>query len=218
MKTLARVLVPLCMLWAGGLGCSRQHTSAATTPPTVVGAEQWLHQGRRLAQQGSIGRAEEYLLAAWSEGASAHEVLPLLLPMCLSEGRLRTALEYVQRARRADPRDPQLLQISISLHMALGHSLLARREMETLALLQPQYRQAIHFLGEQFFQLGQPERAQPYLEHYKDTWPDAPDVPWVNHMLTRIAQDRHDAEQLSARALPSSVIQPEGTLPEAGRP
>jgi hypothetical protein len=98
--------------------------------------------------------------------------------------------------------------------MALGHKSLARREVETLAQLELRYQQAVYFLGEQFFLLGQVERARSYLEQYKASWPHAPDVPWVNHMLTLMAQEQHDAEQLSAHASMPTLIPSDEALPE----
>lgn len=213
-----RGLFAILLLGISCLGCSARSQPAVNVSPAVPSAEQWLRLGQRLAQQGNVARAEEYLLAAWAEGASPRTVLTLLLPMCISEGRLRTALEYATRARRSDPQDPRLLQISISLQLALGHTALARREMDALATLGPQYQEAIYFLGEQFYQLGQPLRAQVYLEQYLQTWPQAPDAAWVIHMLTRIAQERDGATAVSTQTAASTVAvaASETVLPQTG--
>lgn len=180
-------LVAVCVFGLSSAACSSGLGSAKVSQPAQPDPQQWLAMGKELASQGQNARAEQYLLAAWAEGAALGEALPPLLEITLSEGRLRTAAGYLERARRTRPRDPYLLRLSVTVHLALGQERDVRRELEELAALEANYPEAVYFLGEHFLHLKEHARARVLLERYVETWPNAENASWARHLLEREA-------------------------------
>lgn len=171
-------------------GCAEKASQAKSPPSAPSQSQHWLEQGRELSRLGQSVRAEQYLLAAWDAGASVDEVAPLLIEVCVKDGRLRSALFYVARVRRMQPSNTAILQLSATLHSALGQSERAEQDVAALEILEPTQPEALFFLGEYLLLHGQGDRGRRYLSEYLQRAPHGEDAPWARSLLSQeVAQD-----------------------------
>lgn len=171
-------------------GCAEKVSQAQSPSSPPRQSQHWLEQGRELSRLGQSVRAEQYLLAAWDAGASVDEVAPLLIEVCVKDGRLRSALFYVARVRRMQPSNTAVLQLSATLHSALGQSERAEQDVAALESLEPTQPEALFFLGEYLLLHGQCERGRKYLSEYLQRAPQGEDAPWARSLLSRdVAHD-----------------------------
>lgn len=186
-----RFLLPLFSLFTG---CAQGAGQARPLSSPTSQVQNWLEQGRELSRLGQSVRAEQYLLAAWDAGASVDEVAPLLIEICVRDGRIRSALIYVQRVRHARPNDSAVLQLSATLHLALGQSARAQEDVAALEILEPTRPEALFFLGEYLLLHGQVDRGRRYLSAYLERAPDGEDAPWVHSLMSqRLSRESVDA-------------------------
>lgn len=177
-------------------------TAAKGPPSTAVVHEdrgqQLLEAAEGLAQAGHSARAEQYYLAAVDAGVPWERVFPDLVELCISSGRLRSALHYVCQARKLQPEAPELLRLEASLHWALGHERLALQAAEALSQLTPLSAETWLFLAELSLEAEQSERAQDYFERFLTLAPEADEAAWARITLQRL-QDQQAFSQLGGR-------------------
>jgi Flp pilus assembly protein TadD len=101
--------------------------------------------GQEQAQRGDSLRAEQYYLAAQRAGYPESKVLPSLLEVCVSSGRLRSALGYAEPYLRRHPEDFRLRHLVASIHLGLGDSARAFRELQRVLSESPSHA-ASHYL------------------------------------------------------------------------
>jgi tetratricopeptide (TPR) repeat protein len=107
-------------------------------------AEKLLARGRAFAQVGDTTRAEQYFAAALEQGADPKQTLPLLLDVCLSEGRYRVALDYAEPQLKKHPEDFRLRFVVASLYATIGETEHAIDELREVARTRPEHAEA-HF-------------------------------------------------------------------------
>jgi tetratricopeptide (TPR) repeat protein len=138
----------LCILLCCG-GCA---VSVNTDPqPPVVRisdeAPSLFRMGHSQAMQGDNLRAEQYYLAAQRAGYPESKVLRSLLDVCLSSGRLRSALGYAESFLRRHPEDFRLRHLVASIHLGLGDAARAFRELETVLGEAPEHAPSHYLLA-----------------------------------------------------------------------
>ncbi|MEO8800580.1 MAG: tetratricopeptide repeat protein [Polyangiaceae bacterium] len=76
--------------------------------------------GKGFASVGDFTRAEEYFAAAIDQGGDEKVILPLLLRVCVLDGRYRSAIEYAENHLRHSPRDASTRFVIGTLYSAVG--------------------------------------------------------------------------------------------------
>jgi Flp pilus assembly protein TadD len=131
-------LVLLTAIAVGASGCAtsapRAEAHAAARPPTTA---ELVERGRAFGAYGDLTRAEQYLSAALEHGASPHDVLPLLVRVCVEGGRYRVASLYTANALQRDPEDPSLRLLHGTLEATVGDPRVALREYQTVLHAHP---------------------------------------------------------------------------------
>ena len=92
--------------------------------------ERLLARARAFASVGDHPRAEQYLEAARAAGVEEERIVPLLLEVCVSDRRYRSAVEHAEEYLRVRPRDVRVRLVLASLYSGLGDVEAARREFE----------------------------------------------------------------------------------------
>lgn len=100
--------------------------------------------GKGYASIGDNTRAEEYFAAAMDQGADEREILPLLLRVCVLDGRYRSAIQYAENHLRKSPRDVNTRFVLGSLYSAIGDIDEARASYERVLDVEPSNADA-HF-------------------------------------------------------------------------
>ena len=144
----------LTLLLLGGVSCGVTRPPNAGVGPDVKSdplerqtPESLFRRGRESADRGDTVRAEQYLELALDKGYDRRRALPVLLSVCLSSGRLRSALNYAEPELRLRPDDAELRYLVASIHLGLGQRDEARDELEQLLRLSPAHAAALYLLG-----------------------------------------------------------------------
>lgn len=106
-----------------------------------------IRKARAYASIGDATRAEEYLNAARASGGDERKILRLLLEVCIGDRRYRGAIGYAENFLRRHPRDPDLRFLVATLHVALGNSQHALRELRTVVAESPRNVEARYVLA-----------------------------------------------------------------------
>lgn len=96
-----------------------------------------LREGKALAAVGDSVRAEQYLAAALAGGGSDREIVPLLVQVCVDDGRLRSAIEYAEPYVRRHPDDVHARYLLGTLFNGIGAFDRARAEYEAVIAAKP---------------------------------------------------------------------------------
>jgi tetratricopeptide (TPR) repeat protein len=188
-----------CSNWFGGIvilvaGCSPSVVTPgdAFTSPT---SHTYLAHGRAFAERGESARAEQYYLAALQAGAVEEEVFSLLLDTCVKQGRLGSAVAYVEARLRKEPSNESLLRLSASLREALGHRRAALSYVAELSRLSRMLPETQLFVAEFLQRSGDTLGAHTAFEAYAKEVPESERPPWVAFTLRRLreAKDGHAA-------------------------
>jgi tetratricopeptide (TPR) repeat protein len=127
----------VCAL-VGSIGCAstapRAAAPAVAPPPTIA---ELIELGRAFSAYGDLTRAEQYLSAALDHGAAPHDVLPMLVRVCVQGGRYRVASLYTANALQRDPEDASLRLLHGILEAAVGDPRVAFREYQTVLKAHP---------------------------------------------------------------------------------
>lgn len=130
-------------------GCASATVRKATVPATRVADEapRLFRLGHEHTQYGDNLRAEQYYLAAQRAGYADAAVLPRLLEVCVSSGRLRSALGYAEPYLRRHPDNFRLRHLVASIHFGLGDAARAFRELEGVLGEAPEYAPSHYLLA-----------------------------------------------------------------------
>ena len=157
-------------------GC---HPSEETTrsfhhglPPTFS-AEELFQIGLFHGQRGDLLRAEQYLSAAREQGHDEPATVYWLVRVCVSAGRLRSALQHSAAYLRDHPESWGLRLVVASLYEALGDLREAQLNLEQIVAAKPdeavaRYRLALLYRR----QAALRERALPHLKAYLEIAPE----------------------------------------------
>lgn len=106
--------------------------------------ERLVELGKAFAQVGDLTRAEQYLSSALDNGADGHVVVPLLLRVCIRDGRYRAALEYGEGHLRKHPNDARTRFVVATVYSGIGDADSAKSHLERVVLERPLEAEA-HF-------------------------------------------------------------------------
>lgn len=93
--------------------------------------------GQNFAVVGDTTRAEQYLAAAIDRGADPKKVLPLLLEVCVRDGRFQMAIEYARPYVEKHPNDSNVRYLLATLYSAVGDGQHAREEASSVVEARP---------------------------------------------------------------------------------
>lgn len=126
-------------------------------------------RGRAFAAMGDTTRAREYFDAALQAGGDDAELTPLLLGVCVRDGRYRLAIDYAERYVRKHPRDERMRFVLGTLHAGIGEPSAAQAELARVVTTSPQnsdahYALAVLLRDQQNDLLGADRHFRAYLE------------------------------------------------------
>src|SRR4051812_5964912 len=105
-KIVAVMVCCACSLLGCGPATPAERAQAdMTTFQKEATTDKLVDRGKAFAAVGDTTRAEEYLAAALDQGADPRDVLPLLLQVCVSTGRYRSAIQHAENHLRKHPND-----------------------------------------------------------------------------------------------------------------
>lgn len=124
-----------------GLGCAAAPANKAQADMATLRREttidKLVDRGKAFAMVGDMTRAEEYFTAALEQGANPHEVLPLVLDVCVRTGRYRSAAQHAENQLRKHPDDVSTRFVLGTLYVALGEPRQAREALEKVVEARP---------------------------------------------------------------------------------
>jgi tetratricopeptide (TPR) repeat protein len=126
-------------------------------------------RGRGFAAMGDTTRAREYFDAALEAGGDDRELVPLLLSVCVRDGRYRLAVDYAQQYVRKHPRDARMRLVLGTLHAGLGETVAAEAELARVVDTNPdssdaRYALAVLLRDQRGDLLGADQHFRAYLE------------------------------------------------------
>lgn len=147
--TRAAALVSLLALGFGA-GCSSKgqqlranlaEYNAERTPDKLVA------RGQAFAAVGDTTRAEQYYAAALEAGAPDSLVTPLLVEVCVRDGRYRAAIEYAAPYLKRHPNDVAMRYALGTLYQGTGDVRGAREQLESVVGKRPEQPDPHYALG-----------------------------------------------------------------------
>jgi tetratricopeptide (TPR) repeat protein len=94
-------------------------------------------RGKAFAATGDTTRAEQYFAAAINEGGDEPAILPMLLMVCIEDGRYRVAIEYARTYLQKHPGDVRVRLLLGTLQAAIGESHDAHLELARVLEVRP---------------------------------------------------------------------------------
>jgi tetratricopeptide (TPR) repeat protein len=140
---------------AGALGAA---SGCAATPAAKVkadmavmkqegGPDKLVDRGKAFANVGDTTRAEQYFAAAITSGADERVVVPLLLSVCVQDGRYRVAIQYAETYLKSHPGDLRVRFVLGTLYSAVNEAEPARQALSTVVDARPEDADAHFALG-----------------------------------------------------------------------
>jgi Tfp pilus assembly protein PilF len=96
-----------------------------------------VEQGKAFAAVGDTTRAEQYFSTAITHGADEAVVIPLIVRVCVTDGRYELAIEYASRYTQKHPADARVRFVLGTLYAAIGDRGHARSELEYVVTAKP---------------------------------------------------------------------------------
>lgn len=143
-------LLKLLML-LGCVGCASSPQQRLQSDVHAFQEEQ-SHQkltarGRAFAAIGDTTRAREYFDAALEAGGDDRVLTPLLLSVCVRDGRYRLAIEYAERHVRRHPRDARMRFVLGTLRAGVGETVTAEADLDKVIAATPNNSDAHYALA-----------------------------------------------------------------------
>ncbi len=93
--------------------------------------------GKGFAAVGDTTRAEQYFSMAIARGADEAVVVPLIVKVCVRDGRYELAIDYAGRYAQKHPSDIRVRYLLGTLYAAVGDRGRARSELEYVVTAKP---------------------------------------------------------------------------------
>jgi tetratricopeptide (TPR) repeat protein len=103
-----------------------------------------IEYGKGFAAVGDLTRAEEYFTAALEAGGDETVITPMLLRVCIQDGRYRVAIQYGETFIRKHPNDVRTRFVLATLYLAISDNVDARAQFERVLAAKPEDADA-HF-------------------------------------------------------------------------
>jgi tetratricopeptide (TPR) repeat protein len=104
-------------------------------------------RGRAFASMGDTTRAREYFDAALEAGGDERELTPLLLSVCVRDGRYRLAIDYAEQYLRKHPRDRSMRFVLGTLRAGVGEPVAAEAAFAKVIQDDPEHPEAEYALA-----------------------------------------------------------------------
>lgn len=136
-----------CGLCASCTSANAEVRARLATEKSERAPELLIRKARAYASIGDATRAEDYLNAARESGGDERVIVRALLDVCVADHRYRAAVGYAENFLRHHPRDRELRFLLATLHVALGNSASAVKELHTVLLEAPGNAEARYVLA-----------------------------------------------------------------------
>jgi tetratricopeptide (TPR) repeat protein len=142
-----------CVLTTSFVACAPAPGSAADVKARVATMKsedthaKLLDRGKAFANIGDSTRAEQYYAAAIAEGGNESAIVPLLLSVCLGDGRYRAAIEYAEQYLKRHPNDLRVRFVLGTIYEAVGDSASARTNLQAVVEAHPEDSDAHYALA-----------------------------------------------------------------------
>jgi Tfp pilus assembly protein PilF len=125
-------------------------------------------RGRAFAAMGDTTRAREYFDAALDAGGDQRVLTPLLLSVCVRDGRYRLAIEYAERHVRRHPDDAGMRFVLGTLRAGVGEAVAAEADLSKAIAANPDnsdahYAMAVLLRDQRGDLIGADEHFRAYL-------------------------------------------------------
>jgi len=141
----------IALLALSCVACAGSPAQRITTDVRAFQAEQTHEKltarGRAFAAIGDTTRAREYFDAALEAGGDDRVLTPLLLAVCVRDGRYRLAIEYAERHVRRHPRDARMRFVLGTLRAGVGEALTAEADLSRVIAAAPNNSEAHYALA-----------------------------------------------------------------------
>jgi len=159
--------------------------------------------GKAFASVGDLTRAEQYLAAAIENGGDERIVLPLLLRVCVLDGRFQMAIQYAENHLKHSPNDIATRFVVGSLYSAIGNADAARASYNQVLDVEPDNADAHFALAVLLRETGgDPVLADHHFRDYLRLKPRGPHVEEAQASLLKSAPDSAGGSSLDG--LPGS--------------
>jgi tetratricopeptide (TPR) repeat protein len=133
-----------CAVVAASFGCSPKPGSAADVKARMATMkkedthDKLLDRGKAFASMGDTTRAEQYYAAAMAQGGNEAIIEPLLLSVCIADGRYRVAIQYAEEYLKKHPNDLRVRFLLGTVYEAVGDSPGARSNLQAVVEAHPE--------------------------------------------------------------------------------
>jgi Flp pilus assembly protein TadD len=100
-------------------------------------SDKLVRRGKEFAAAGDTTRAEQYFASAINRGGDEQVILPMLLMVCIQDGRFRVAIDYASTYLKAHPNDTRVRLLLGTLYSAVGDATPAHRELQRVLDARP---------------------------------------------------------------------------------
>jgi tetratricopeptide (TPR) repeat protein len=134
---------PTSLLGCAGSPGGEQQTNVKTFK-REQNPQRLVELGKGFAGVGDLTRAEQYFAAAIEQGGDERAIIPMLLRVCVQDGRYRVAIEYAENFLRKHPNDVRTRFVLATLYQAVGDAPAARAQLLRVIDVHPDEAEA-HF-------------------------------------------------------------------------
>jgi Tfp pilus assembly protein PilF len=131
------LVLPLVCACGGSSAPSADPVRTLSIMKKAERPEKLIQEGRAFATVGDTTRAQEYFAAAIARGADEAKVIPLIVEVCVRDGRYELAIDYASRYARKRPNDVRMRYLLGTLYAAIGDAGRARGELEFVVQAKP---------------------------------------------------------------------------------
>jgi Flp pilus assembly protein TadD len=126
-----------CVIACGGSSSSSNPNRTLAIMRKGEQPQKLIEEGRAFSVVGDTTRAEQYFAAAIAHGADEAAVIPLIIKVCVRDGRYELAIDYAQHYTQKHPGDAHMRYLLGTLYAAIGDGGRARRELEFVVGAKP---------------------------------------------------------------------------------
>jgi tetratricopeptide (TPR) repeat protein len=173
--------------------------------------ERLIELGKGFASVGDLTRAEQYFSAAIETGADEREVLPLLLRVCVLDGRFQMAIQYAENHLQHAPTDIATRFVVGSLYSAIGDAGKAQAAYNQVLEVEPDNADAHFALAVLLRDIGEdPVLADHHFREYLRLKPGGTHVEEAQASLLKTVPGNMSGDMSGN---PPSVTDPAPTFP-----
>jgi len=147
MLKLSTIALPVALCFGCGSAATQQLQADVHTFQNEQAPAKLTARGRAFASIGDTTRAREYFDAALEAGGDERELTPLLLTVCVRDGRYRLAIDYAEQYLRKHPEDLRMRFVLGTLRAGVGEPTLAEAAFLKVLQKNPEHSEAEYALA-----------------------------------------------------------------------